>query len=72
MHKYHNVRISDESWAKLKQRALDERCTLREIVERAAHQYLGTGGELRSHHQRVEQAAQTSAPRELSYDPEAS
>lgn len=36
-----SIRISEGLWVQLKQRALDERVTLREVLERAAHQYLG-------------------------------
>jgi len=40
MAEYRNIRVSEAMWVRLKQRALDERCTLLEIVERAGHMYL--------------------------------
>ncbi len=41
MEKPRTIAIGEDVWARLKQRALDERVTLREVVERAAGQYLG-------------------------------
>ncbi len=39
-----NVAIDEAMWVRLKQRALDERVTLREVVERACVSYLGPVG----------------------------
>lgn len=41
MSKPRNVAIEEGLWARLKQRALDERVTLKEVVARACHGYLG-------------------------------
>lgn len=46
MEKCRNVRIGEDVWARVKQRALDERVTVREVAERAFHQYLGVDGAL--------------------------
>jgi hypothetical protein len=35
-----NVTVSEAMWVRLKQRALDERVTLREVVERAVYWYV--------------------------------
>ena len=40
MAEFRNVRISENTWVRLKHRAADERVTLRELVERAVHVYL--------------------------------
>ena len=40
MSEYRSIRISESLWLKLKQMALDERVTLRAVMERAAGQYI--------------------------------
>lgn len=35
-----NIQVTETCWASVKQRALDERVTVREVVERAVQQYL--------------------------------
>ena len=41
MDKRRSLQVSDECWRKLKQRALDEGVTVREVVELAVYRYLG-------------------------------
>ena len=38
-----SLRVSTTVWKRLKQRALDDGMTVRELMERAVYQYLGTG-----------------------------
>jgi hypothetical protein len=67
MEKCRNVRVGEDVWARLKQRALDERVTVREVTERAVSAYLGvmpTAGEMWARTERP-----LTTPKELKYDP---
>lgn len=45
MEKCRNIRVGEDVWVRVKQRALDERVTVREVAERAFHAYLGGGAQ---------------------------
>lgn len=46
MDKRKTVVIGEDIWRRLKHRATDDSITLREVVERAAHLYLGSSGRI--------------------------
>jgi hypothetical protein len=48
--KRRTLQIGEPVWVGVKQRALDERVTVREVVERAVHAYLASGVQHRNPH----------------------
>jgi hypothetical protein len=67
MEKSRNLRVSEAVWVRLKQKALDERVTVREVTERAVHQYLGT---VQTADQIQRAAAMHSSRSDLKYEPD--
>lgn len=67
MEKCRNFRVGEAVWVVVKQRALDERVTVREVVERAVYAYTGLRGSDASGQRQGSGVRVAGAGRELTY-----